>query len=77
MDPHNRTREAPLMGDPPNPINPPSGCRFHTRCKFAAEICAAKEPPLDLVAAEHRAACLMAQPGSGHPQAPPLEQAAA
>jgi hypothetical protein len=30
-----------------------------------------------LVAAEHRAACLMAQPGSGHPQAPPLEQAAA
>jgi peptide/nickel transport system ATP-binding protein len=77
MDPDNRTREAPLMGDPPNPINPPSGCRFHTRCKFAAEICAAKEPPLDLVAAEHRAACLMAQPGSGHPQAPPLEQAAA
>jgi peptide/nickel transport system ATP-binding protein len=77
MDPDNRTREAPLMGDPPNPINPPSGCRFHTRCKVAAEICAAKEPPLDLVAAEHRAACLMAQPGSGHPQAPPLEQAAA
>jgi peptide/nickel transport system ATP-binding protein len=77
MDPDNRTREAPLMGDPPNPIDPPSGCRFHTRCKFAASICSAKEPLLDLVAPDHRAACLMAHPGSGHPQAPPLEQAAA
>src|SRR4029077_18709428 len=33
MDPDKRTREAPIPGDPPNPINPPPGCRFHTRCK--------------------------------------------
>ena len=33
--PDRRTKEAPITGDPPNPIDPPSGCRFHTRCPFA------------------------------------------
>ena len=41
MDPERRTAAAPLAGDPPNPINPPSGCRFRTRCAFAEPICAA------------------------------------
>ncbi len=47
LDPDRRTTEMPLTGDPPNPINPPSGCRFRTRCAFAQAICAEKVPPLE------------------------------
>ncbi|GJD50431.1 Oligopeptide transport ATP-binding protein OppF [Methylobacterium crusticola] len=75
-DPDARLDEAPLTGDPPNPINPPPGCRFHTRCRFAAEVCRTREPALDPVAPAHFAACHMAVPGSGHPDAPQLPMAA-
>ena len=44
LDPDRRTTEMPLTGDPPNPINPPSGCRFRTRCAFAQAICAEAVP---------------------------------
>ncbi|WP_289052640.1 ABC transporter ATP-binding protein [uncultured Methylobacterium sp.] len=71
-DPNARLEEAPLTGDPPNPINPPPGCRFHTRCQFAAEVCRTREPGLDPVAPAHFAACHMAAAGSGHPEAPPV-----
>ena len=72
MDPDNRKQEPPLSGDPPNPINPPSGCRFHTRCPFAEDICTKAAPMLDLVdaASGQLAACHMTQPGSGHSAAP-------
>jgi peptide/nickel transport system ATP-binding protein len=69
MDPDRRIAEAPVVGDPPSPIDPPSGCRFHTRCKFAASLCAEVEPALTEIAPAHRVACLMAVPGSGHPAA--------
>ncbi|WP_200944280.1 MULTISPECIES: ABC transporter ATP-binding protein [unclassified Methylobacterium] len=66
LDPDNRTQVAPLAGDPPNPIDPPSGCRFHPRCTLAEPVCSAKVPPLDTVVDLHRVACLARQPGSGH-----------
>jgi peptide/nickel transport system ATP-binding protein len=69
MDPDRRITEAPVTGDPPSPINPPGGCRFHTRCRFAAPLCGEVEPMLTEIGPTHRVACLMAVPGSGHPQA--------
>jgi peptide/nickel transport system ATP-binding protein len=68
MDPDNRTQEAPVSGDPPNPINPPSGCRFHPRCKVVATLCAHSEPAPHDVGAGHLAACHLANPESGHPR---------
>jgi peptide/nickel transport system ATP-binding protein len=66
MDPDRRTSAAPLAGDPPNPINPPPGCRFHTRCGHAAEVCRVREPALISNGAQHLAACHMGDPGSGY-----------
>jgi peptide/nickel transport system ATP-binding protein len=70
MDPDNRTEEPPLSGDPPNPINPPSGCRFHTRCVHAQAICSQTMPALVSDTAGHGVACLMHVAGSGHTDAP-------
>ncbi|WP_270934829.1 ABC transporter ATP-binding protein [Falsiroseomonas oryzae] len=66
MDPSRRREEPPLTGDPPNPVNPPSGCRFRTRCARAEEVCAGTVPPLSPTPGGQLAACLMAIPGSGH-----------
>ena len=48
-----------LSGDVPNPINPPSGCRFHPRCPRAIETCAAQDPALVLRGEGHEAACFL------------------
>jgi oligopeptide/dipeptide ABC transporter ATP-binding protein len=54
----NRARKREVVsGEPPNPINPPSGCRFHTRCPHATEVCTRVEPPLMEYPGGHLAAC--------------------
>ena len=54
----NRERERVVVrGEPPNPIDPPSGCVFHTRCQWATEVCRRIEPPLTRYRNGHLAAC--------------------
>ena len=66
MDPEHRTEKAAIAGDPPNPINPPSGCRFHTRCPKAQEVCSQRAPTLGNLHSAHPVACLMYEPVSGY-----------
>jgi oligopeptide/dipeptide ABC transporter ATP-binding protein len=67
----NRERERVVVtGEPPNPINPPSGCRFHTRCPRATDVCSKVEPQLTEYAGGHLAAC-------HHPQNVTAEEIAA
>ncbi len=76
MDPDHRTEQPPLAGDPPNPINPPPGCRFRDRCPHAEAVCTqspALRPARHLPG--HQVACHMNDPRSGH-SAIALEQAA-
>lgn len=56
-DPTHRRQSAPLEGDPPSPVDIPSGCRFRTRCPIAREECAKFDPPLIQVAPNHFGAC--------------------
>jgi oligopeptide/dipeptide ABC transporter ATP-binding protein len=54
----NRTRARQVVeGEPPSPIDPPPGCRFHTRCPFKTDICTTVEPPLTAFPNGHLAAC--------------------
>jgi len=48
-----------VQGEPPSPINPPPGCRFHPRCPFAMDICRKEEPPKIEVEKSHMVACML------------------
>ncbi|HLV34467.1 MAG TPA: ABC transporter ATP-binding protein, partial [Spirillospora sp.] len=56
-DPDRPMQEVTLEGEVPNPANPPSGCYFHPRCKYAQEICKREKPPLVPAGNNHFAAC--------------------
>jgi peptide/nickel transport system ATP-binding protein/oligopeptide transport system ATP-binding protein len=56
-DPKQRKQQEIIMGDVPSPINPPKGCRFHTRCPEVSDICKLEEPPLTEIKPNYFVVC--------------------
>ena len=66
-DPEAEKKRIILRGDVPSPINPPSGCRFHTRCPYAFDRCSKEEPPTQEVLPGHFVACHLRDAGPAPP----------
>ena len=60
-DPRRKKKRIVLSGDVPSPIDPPPGCRFHTRCLYAKDVCKQQEPPFREIRENHFAACLFSE----------------
>jgi len=69
-DPRARRTRLIIEGDVPSPIDPPPGCRFHTRCPFAIARCRSEEPPLQEVSPGRFVACHLRADGNTAPLAP-------
>jgi len=65
IDPAERRERIMLEGEVPSPMNPPSGCRFRTRCPMAESVCASEVPATSELGPSHRAACHFAKRASG------------
>lgn len=57
LDPRDRKRNYVIEGEPPSPINVPSGCKFHTRCPYCKDICKHEVPALREISGGHMCAC--------------------
>jgi oligopeptide/dipeptide ABC transporter ATP-binding protein len=66
-----RRQRISLPGEPPSPLNPPAGCRFHTRCWKAQDVCRTTEPPLAGDDPRHLVACHFPEPAPAAAATPP------
>ncbi len=72
-NPRRKGHRIVLKGEVPSPVNPPSGCRFHTRCPLAIEICKQEIPLYEEKRPDHWAACHLVDQSGAQPFIPPTE----